>query len=69
VKTLLNEQSYLREEQQAFQEQLRDSEHIQSKLKASLTTLEGHCSKVAQILLASTEHSFNALEDEKDEFN
>ena len=66
MKTLLNEQSYLREEQQAFQEQLRDSEHIQSKLKASLTTSEEQGLKASQVLSARAKRLSTALLDEKD---
>ena len=65
MKTILG----LRENQQNFQEQLCDSEHIQSKLKACLTTSkERGGSKVSQALLVRAKHLSNTLEDEKDEF-
>jgi len=66
LNTLLGEQRRLKEEQQVFQEQLRDSEHIQSELKARLTTSEERGSRAAQVLSARAKHLYNALQDEKD---
>jgi len=63
VKTLLCEQS---QQHQVFQEQLRDSKHIESKLKASLTTSEEQGLKASQVLSARAKRLSTALLDEKD---
>jgi len=68
VNSLLSNQSRLTEEQKQFQEQPSDSEHIQSKLIAKLTTSEQQESKMVQVLSARAKRLSNALQHEKEKF-
>ena len=66
VDSLLLNQSRLIEEQKQFQEQLSDSEHLQTKLIAKLTTSEQQESKMVKVLSARTKRLSSALQDEKE---